>query len=94
MKKTAKKFDRSSAKYLERLAIKAARAYAPAILKDAKTFGLSLPLADADLSTLLHNTISGLDYQGHFDWNDLPTELRDVFIGAWADEMDRLGIRR
>ncbi len=94
MTKKRRPQDRSSATYLDRLGHESARAYTFVISVQAAQAGLKLPLPDADVEQLLHNTIVGLEEQGRLAWASLPAERQSVFINAWVDEMNKLGVRR
>ncbi len=87
------KKDLTSASYLDSLGHESARAYAFVISIQAQNEGRSLPLADVDVNQLLDNTITGLEKQGKLPWSKLSAERMSVFVDAWVDEMNKLGIR-
>ena len=87
------KKDLSSATYLDRLGRESARAYAFVISAQASREGVALPRPDDEVNQFLDNTIEALEKQEKLPWSKLSNERMIVFIDAWVDEMNRLGIR-
>jgi hypothetical protein len=91
---TRKKQDQMSPRYLDQLGRESARAFAFVLSAQANFNGIPLPLPDKEVNQHLDTAITELQRQGRLLWSSLTTERRSIFIDAWIDEVNRLGIRR
>jgi hypothetical protein len=85
--------ERTSAAYLDQLGRESARAYAFVLSAQASHEGIPLPLPDDEVNRHLDVTIAELERQGRLPWSSLSSERTSVFVNAWVDEMNKLGVR-
>lgn len=80
--------------YLDRLGYESAGAGADAVRRRIAREGgnVALPLSDADVNHLLDTTVEELTTMKKLNWRHTNTDRRHVFVNAWYETMQKLGI--